>query len=100
MGEQPRILEHVTQRPEVCGQESGIVLPGLAIHFEPAAAAFQAGDAAQQRGLAAAGLAEEGGDAAARQVEVDIEREPGPVQPERRRDAHRLVAPPGRVERV
>jgi len=34
---------------------------------------FQPGDGAQERGLAGTGRAEQGGDAAPRQVEVDIE---------------------------
>ena len=93
MREQARVLEHIAQRAPVSRHEAAGVLPGFAIHFEPARAALQSGDATQQRGLATTRLAEQGRDAASRQVEIDIQRKARVVQAELRFYAHRDFRP-------
>src|SRR5690606_37926815 len=46
----------------------------------PLAGALQAGDAAQAGGFPRAGVAEQGGDAAAGQLQIDVQSEVGVVQ--------------------
>jgi hypothetical protein len=63
-----RLLEDVAERAPVGRAEGLVVLPDLAIDDEPPVRdALQPGDGAQQRGLARAGMAEQGGDALGRQ---------------------------------
>src|SRR5690606_22543117 len=75
---QAGFLEHDADGAPVHGQEDALpaVLPDLAADGDPGAgSAFQAGQHAQAGGLAAAGVAEQRGDAMPRQRQVDVERE-------------------------
>ena len=91
--EQARFLEHDADGAAVRRHEHALVLPHLAAQREAALGrTLQAGDAAQQRGLARAGGAEQCGDAARRCVERRIERESGVAQLERCLDHVRTSA--------
>ncbi|MNZ84545.1 hypothetical protein D3C78_1033070 [compost metagenome] len=90
VGKQAGFLEHVAERAPVRRHEhaAGAVLPQLAVDFQARLGGpLQAGDAAQAGGLARAGVAEQGGDAASRQIEVDIQAEAGIVPAKARVDA-------------
>ena len=80
VGEQAGLLEHVSQRPSVSRQKQSFVLPGFAIDRQATLfGAFQASDAAQQRGLAGTRLAENGRDALARQGQINVQGKAGGV---------------------
>jgi hypothetical protein len=77
VGKQARFLEHVTERAPVHRNEhaGGIVLPYLiAQRHVTTRCTLQPGNRAQARRLARTGMAEQGADAALRQVQVDVER--------------------------
>ncbi len=76
MREEARFLEDVADRPLVRAAGTSRVLPDVAVDRKGSLEPLQAGDAAQNRRLAAAGRSEESGDAASRCGEGDIEIEP------------------------
>ena len=66
----------------MCGHPllEGVVLPDLLIDGDAALRTLKACQAAQTGGLAAAGRAEQRGDAVAGQLKIDIERKVGALQ--------------------
>ena len=89
MGKEARLLEDVAERAAMGRHEQArAVLPHLAVDAAMAVAdASQSGDAAQQRGLAAAGGTIERRHAARRRVEREVERERAEPAGEARLDA-------------
>ena len=77
VGKEARLLKHVAERPLMRRNESSAaVLPDLARDIaEPILDVDQSGDAAQNRGLAAAGRAEQHRDSGRRNLENGLERE-------------------------
>ena len=94
MREQAGFLKHVAKRPAMRRHPELLVLPELALERQAALRrAFQPGDAAQQRGLAGAGGAEQGGDAARWQLHLNIEPEARPIEQETSVDQRHLKRP-------
>src|SRR5690606_10566341 len=93
MWKQAGFLEDIPECAAVYRDEVFFVLPGIAVDAKKAVAgALQSGDAAQQRGFAAARRAEQGGDAAAGCSEFGVELEGAELQAETRFDAsHRAM---------
>lgn len=75
MGEQAGFLEHISQGAFMNRQAVVVVLPHIAVDGQLAGAGLQAGNAAQQGGFAAAGMAEQCGNAVAWQLQVHIQLE-------------------------
>ena len=75
VAEQARLLEHHAHRPPMGRHEGPRVLPDFAANREPARQPRQAGDAAQQGGLARARRTAQRRDAAGRQLELGVQPE-------------------------
>src|ERR1700689_1785825 len=95
MGKEPPLRKHIADAASVRRQEetSRFVLPHLAGHFELAGGSpLEAGDAAQERGLACTRGSENTRHTGRRQVEVDVEDEAAPPQAEAPLHGFSLVA--------
>ncbi len=82
VGKQVGFLEHIGQGPVVHGPAELSGLPGFAQHAQVTLGRLQAGDAAQQGGLAAPGVAEDRGYPGAGQGQVYIQGEVPQLAPE------------------
>ena len=92
--EQAGLLKHIANRAAMHGQPAPGVLPDFIAHAQtPMRRALQAGNAAQQRGFARAGVAKQRGDAVAGQGEIHIQRKPWPVQLKTRLNGAHVAAP-------
>src|ERR1700751_2287790 len=75
MRKEARLLEHITERAPMGGQKRAVsVLPDLAGDDAKSVQSLEAGDAAQDRGLPAAGRSEQGGHASCGRGEASVER--------------------------
>ena len=73
--EQVCFLEHIADGPLVGREKQAVfILPGVRADLQPARHALKSRDAAQEGGLAAARRSEQGGDAAHRAVERNVQR--------------------------
>src|SRR5689334_5518262 len=96
MRKQTRFLKYVSHRALVSRHERCVVLPDIAVNAQKSILRLgEAGNAAQQRCFAAAGIADQRSDTATGKIEIDVEREMTQRQIETRSDdflrGHRIT---------
>ena len=97
MGKKLGFLEHVRQGALVYRPDELFRLPGFAQHGHGSGRVLKACHAPKQRGLAATGVPEQGGNAGTREGQVNVQVEPRKGTPEAGMDSGGHLRAPARA---